>query len=155
MLELKMRVSHDYDNRKHLYTKSDDGLNRKLKILYIVTFGSITVVLILGFVLPTLTDRRIQHDSEQKMKDIVDLSYLITALFIVLSILLTACIITLISTLKQHSQQFIGVNMKTFKNEIWNLQLVLGVFVSSYILRIVLSLTIFIKLFRVDDTSTF
>ena len=73
MLELNMRVSHDYNNSKHLYTKSDDGLNRKLKILYIVTFGSITVVLILGFVLPTLTDRRIQHESEQKMKDIVDL----------------------------------------------------------------------------------
>ena len=70
MLELNMRVSNDYNNSKHLYTKSDDGLNRKLKILYIVTFGSITVVFILGFVLPTLVDR---DDSKQKMKDIVDL----------------------------------------------------------------------------------
>jgi len=148
-----MRVSHDYNNSKHLYTKSDDGLNRKLKILYIVIFSSITVFLILGFVLPTLTDKI--DEPGKKTKDIVDLSYLITALFIVLTILLTACIITLISTLKQHSQQFIGVNMKTFKNEIWNLQLVLGVFVSSYILRIVLSLTMFIKLFGDENTSTF
>ena len=70
MLELNMRVSHDYNNSKHLYTKSDDGLNRKLKILYIVTFGSITVVFILGFVLPFLVDR---DDRKQKMKEIVDL----------------------------------------------------------------------------------
>jgi hypothetical protein len=73
MLELNMRVSHDYNNSKNLYTKSDDGLNRKLKILYIVTFGSITVVFILGFVLPTLVDKRILDDRKQKMKDIVDL----------------------------------------------------------------------------------
>ena len=70
MLELNMRVSNDYNNSKHLYTKSDDGLNRKLKILYIVTFGSITVVFILGFVLPFLVDR---DDRKQKMKEIVDL----------------------------------------------------------------------------------
>ncbi len=68
-----MRVSHDYNSSKNLYPKSDDGFNRKLKILYIVTFGSITVVFILGFVLPTLADRRILDDPKQKMKDIVDL----------------------------------------------------------------------------------
>lgn len=45
--------------------------------------------------------------------------------------------------------------MKTFKNEICNLQLVLGVFVTSYILRIVLSFTMFSNLFEEDNTSYF
>lgn len=44
--------------------------------------------------------------------------------------------------------------MKTFKNEICNLQLVLGVFVTSYILRVVLSFAIFARLFGEDSARS-
>ncbi len=44
--------------------------------------------------------------------------------------------------------------MKTFKNEICNLQLVLGVFVTSYILRVVLSFAAFPRIFREDSTHS-
>jgi hypothetical protein len=58
MLELNMRVAHDYNSKKQLFAGSDDVLNRKIKILYFGIFISITAVLICGFVLPFLTDQR-------------------------------------------------------------------------------------------------
>lgn len=74
------------------------------------------------------------------------MTYAAVAMFFVLAVLLTYQIYKLIKTLKEHLR-FFGKNKNTFKKEICTLLTVLSVFDLSYILRIVLDSTVFIKFF--------